>query len=177
VGLRGVSMGAYVSPQTVMATLQEVNKMKIDFNVPENLASKVRRGERVKVMSEAGDVQLSATVNAIEPQVNATSRNLKVRALIDGKTTLQAGMFVRVMLNTGGGDAMFVPSQAIVPDTRNKKVFLIKNGKAVSQIVETGLRQQDQVQIVSGAQLGDTIAISGILFLRPDAAVIVKKVM
>ncbi len=176
VGLRTVSMGAYVTPQTVMATLQEVNKMKIDFNVPENLAEKVKRGARVRVLSETNQAQ-TATVTAIEPQVNATSRNLKVRATIDGKTAWQAGMFVRVLLDTGGGDALFLPSQAIIPDTRNKKIFVIRNGKAVSTIVETGLRQQDKVQILTGANAGDTVAVTGILFLRPDAPAMVKNIL
>lgn len=175
-GLRQVSMGAYVTPQTTIATLQETNRMKIDFNVPETFATQVKRGAKVTVQSENGTTKYSATIAAIEPQVNATTRNLKVRAIFDGKTEFSAGMFARVLLDAGStSNAVLIPSNAIIPDTRNKRVAVIKNGKANFQLVETGVRQMDNVQIIKGLQIGDSIAVSGILFLRPDMAVQVKK--
>jgi membrane fusion protein (multidrug efflux system) len=175
-GLRQVSMGAYVTPQTTIATLQETNRMKIDFNVPETFVTQVKRGAKVTVQSENGNAKYSATISAIEPQVNATTRNLKVRAVFDGKTEFSAGMFARVLLDAGSSNnAILIPSNAIIPDTRNKRVAVIKNGKANFQLVETGVRQMDNVQIIKGLSIGDSIAVSGILFLRPDMAVQVKK--
>ena len=177
-GLRQVSLGAYVTPQTTIATLQEVNRMKIDFNVPETFAHQVKRGAKVNVQSENSTAKYSATITAIEPQVNATTRNLKVRAIFDGQTAFSAGMFARVLIDAGSSNnALLIPSNAIIPDTRNKRVAVIKNGKANFQIVETGVRQIDNVQIIKGLEIGDSVAVSGILFLRPDMAVQVKKVL
>jgi membrane fusion protein, multidrug efflux system len=177
-GLRNVSNGAYVTPTTLMATLQQVNQMKIDFTVPEIQAASLKSGGSVMVQMEGNMEKVKANIIAIEPQINQTTRNIKVRALLTKIPKGAApGAFAKVYLGEGNTtQAMLLPSNAVVPDTRNKRVFLIKNGKAKSVIVATGTRTEDNVQVLSGVEVGDTVAVSGILYLRPDIAVKVKKI-
>jgi membrane fusion protein (multidrug efflux system) len=106
------------------------------------------------------------------------TRNLKVRAILQDKhVALNPGAFVKVIIDEGKGKkAILVPSNAIIPDTRHKKIVLIKGGKARFTNIETGYRGEDKVEIVSGVEQGDTFAISGILFLKPDVEVKVKQV-
>jgi membrane fusion protein (multidrug efflux system) len=177
IGLRSVSRGAYVSPQDILATLQQTGVLKIDFVLPENYSRDIRTDSEVKVLADNGR-EFRARVLAVEPQVNTATRNIRVRAIINGEGTgLNPGAFVRVLIDNGSGKkAILVPSNCIIPETRNKKMALVKNGKVKFATVETGYRGKDLVEIVSGIEPGDTFAINGILFLKPDAEVMIRQV-
>jgi membrane fusion protein (multidrug efflux system) len=176
-GLRSVSKGAYVGPQDILATMQQTGILKIDFVLPEAFSSDIKVGGEVKVMTDRKQ-QLTATVIALEPQVNVETRNIKARAIIKGNASgLNPGAFVKVLLDMGQGKkSILVPSNSIIPETRNKKMVLIKGGKAKFTIVETGYRGEDKIEILSGIEPGDTFAINGILFLKPDAEVKIRQV-
>ncbi|MDI1234457.1 MAG: efflux RND transporter periplasmic adaptor subunit [bacterium] len=177
IGLRAVSKGAYVTQQNILATLQQTGTLKVDFVLPENYSNQLQTGELVKVFGD-NKKEFVAKVIAIEPQVNTSTHNIKVRAFIVGNSTgLQPGAFVKISIDEGKNKkAILVPTNCIIPDTRNKKIVLIKNGKANFTIVETGYRGEDKIEIVSGVAAGDTFAINGILFLKPDAKVIIRNI-
>src|SRR5690606_34639726 len=82
-GLRNVSIGAYVSPQDVLASIQQLENLKVDFVLPEVYASSIHKGKKVKVITDNGK-EYEAAVVAIEPQINTATRNVKIRALIKG---------------------------------------------------------------------------------------------
>lgn len=177
IGLRSVSKGAYVSPQDILATLQQTGILKIDFVLPENYSSDIRTNSEVKVVADNGK-EFRAKILAVEPQVNTATRNIRVRAVISSAGTgLNPGAFVRVVMDNGvGKKAILVPSNSIIPETRNKKMAVVKNGKVKFAVVETGYRSEDKVEIISGLEPGDTFAINGILFLKPDAEVNIRQV-
>ena len=176
-GLRNVSNGAYITPANIIATIQQTDALKIDFNVPENLAGLIKVGGGVKARVEGVPDTLRGTISAIEPQISVQNRSLKVRARIANTGGIAPGGFAKVFVDAGSStSALTVPTNAIVPDTRFKRVYVIKGGKASLTTVETGFRKQDKVEVVSGLQPGDSIAVSGILYLRPDAAVKVRSV-
>jgi membrane fusion protein (multidrug efflux system) len=177
IGLRTVSKGAYVSPQDVLATLQQTAVLKIDFVLPESHSPDIKVGEEISVVTDR-QVSLKATIIAIEPQVNTATRNIKVRALLNGRPQgINPGAFARVMIaKDQGKKAILVPSNCIIPETRDKKMILLRNGKAKFVAVETGFRDKDMVEITSGLVVGDTFAINGIMFLKPDAMVKIKSV-
>ena len=92
-GLRMISMGAYLTPATVITTIQQVNQLKIDFSVPEFYAQKIKKGAVVYVQSADNKTTADAVVTATEPLINATTRNLKVRAVLKGQA-FNLGAFV-----------------------------------------------------------------------------------
>ena len=105
------------------------------------------------------------------------SRNWRggVRARVSNNSSkLRPGTFAKVTLAIQNERGLVVPTQAVVPQTRGKQVVLIKNGKAVFQDVTTGIRTANAIQILSGVQAGDTVATTGLLFLKPDGPVKVK---
>jgi len=173
-GLRLVSEGAYVSTATVIGTLQETDKIKVDFSVPESYAKMIKIGKTVNIQTNASKEDLSATISAVEPQINAATRNIKVRARLN-KGTINPGAFVKVLLNEKLR-GIVVPTNAIIPDALSNILVLVKNGKAVFQNVETGIRNSDVVEIKEGLQIGDTIVVSGVLYVRPNGIVKIKKV-
>lgn len=173
-GLRVVSPGAYVTPQTLIGTLQQTDKVKIDFTVPESYASIIKKGDVIHVHSNASEEMLEATISAIEPQINAVTRNIKVRAFLN-KGLIAPGAFVKVVMNQQRQSIM-VPSNAIIPDAISSQLVVARNNKAIFTNVETGMRNESMVEIVSGVNPGDSIIVTGMLFVRPNAPIQIRKV-
>jgi membrane fusion protein (multidrug efflux system) len=173
-GIRVVSPGAYVTPQTLLGSLYQTDKVKIDFTVPETFASIVVKGNHIKIQTEGFDENLDATITAVEPQVNTVSRNIKVRATLT-KGIIHPGAFVKVFLDQNRKGIM-VPSNAIIPDALSNQVVVARKNKAVFVNVETGLRNENLVEITGGLSAGDSVIVSGMLFVRPNAPIKVKRV-
>ena len=171
-GLRQVSPGAYVTPQTLLGTLSESDNIKIDFTVPEFYSSLVKVGNTVNIQTNESDDKQPAVISAIEPQINVATRNLKVRARMNN-AKINPGTFVKVLLDKDE-EGIVVPSDALIPDASSNQVVLIKKMKAVFVSVETGIRNADAVEITQGIIQGDTIVVSGVLFVRPNALVKVR---
>ena len=119
---------------------------------------------------------------AIEPGVDEQTRNLRIRARVNKprrqwQPLFRPGTFARVTLTIQNEQSLVVPTQAIIPQTRTNQVILVKNGKAVFKDVKTGLRTAGTIQILSGLQKGDTVATTGLLFLKQDAPVKIGKVI
>lgn len=173
-GLRLVSEGAFVTQATVIGTLQQTDRTKIDFSVPETYAGLLKKGRKISVSANHSGEMVPATISAIEPQINPSTRNIRVRArLMEG--LLSPGAFVKVFLNekvTG----ILVPTSAIIPDAMANQVVLVRGGKAMFQNVETGIRKSDAVEITRGIQAGDSVVVSGVLYVRPNGDVEVTKV-
>ncbi|WP_448528673.1 efflux RND transporter periplasmic adaptor subunit [Raineya sp.] len=176
IGLKQVSLGSYVSPNQIITTLQSP-QLLVDFNVPEQYLTKIQIGSSVEMLVEGSSVKYQARIMATEQQVNASTRNLKVRARIEnGDKNLMAGMFARVLL--GGNEkqnALLIPTAAVIPETRGKKVVVIRKSKAEFVSIETGLRKESEVQVLSGLQAGDTIATTGLLFVKPNSSLQIRK--
>lgn len=179
IGLRNVSEGAYVTPQTLIATLQQLNPLKIDFAIPEKYAVLVKNNDRLRFIVDGFKDTFAANVYAIEPKVDVATRNIKVRARTQnpgGK--LLPGMFANVSLGIDGRkDAVMIPTQAIIPVARGKQAIVVKGGKATYVPVETGLRDADLVEITTGIQAGDTVVITGLMQLKPNGEVRISKIV
>jgi membrane fusion protein (multidrug efflux system) len=177
VGLRQVSPGAYITPANIIATVQQMDKTKVDFTLPEQYSNVVRKGSLVNIQLDArSNVRRKGLIVATEPQINLSSRNLKVRALLqDGLAN--PGAFVKVFINAGVDKrAIMVPTNCIIPEDRNNQVLLVKGGKAKVVNVETGVREASSIEITKGISPGDTVIVTGVLFARPDAPVSIRSI-
>ncbi len=176
-GLRQVSLGAYVSPTTLIATLQQLEKIKIDFTLPDQYNSIIKKGAYVDVELDASkSTKNKAQIIAIEPQVNQSSRNIMVRAVLQNAKANPGG-FVKVRINAGvDKKAIMIPTNSIIPDDKNNQVILVKNGKAAFVNVKTGVRKANNVEITSGVNVGDTVVVTGVLFARSKLGVLVRNV-
>lgn len=177
VGLRQVSNGAFVTTATILATMQETNQLKVDFNVPEEYVEYIKIGSTVEVVVDnAAGVTMSARIIATEPQVDVNSRNITVRAVLS-KNNVSPGTFARVYLKMGEARrAVQIPANSIIPEAKSKKVILVRNGAAKQVEVETGIRQSSLVEITKGIAPGDTVVVSGVLFARPGRPVQVRDI-
>lgn len=178
-GLKEISPGAYVTPASVIATLNQVSTLKVDFSVPEKYTSRIASGQIVNFSIEGNDKVYTARVVATESNVNITNRSLTVRAVVNsGTQALLPGSFAKVTINFAPrANAIFVPSQAIVPTARGKQVIIYNNGKALFNNVEIGSRDSSRVEVTSGLKGGDTILVTGIMATKPDSKVEIRKIV
>ncbi|MBK8581480.1 MAG: efflux RND transporter periplasmic adaptor subunit [Flavobacteriales bacterium] len=147
--------------------------MKVEFSVPERFGREVAVGKQI-IFTLDGDTALyTAEVYAIDPAVDVTSRTITVRARnanTNGK--LRPGAFAHITVQLSKvPTALMIPTEALIPDIQGQKVLVIKNGKAVSARVETGIRTNTEVELTSGVQPGDTVITTGLLQLREGMAV------
>ncbi|HVG12924.1 MAG TPA: efflux RND transporter periplasmic adaptor subunit [Flavisolibacter sp.] len=177
-GLKEISTGAYVTPASVITYIQKTAGLRIDFNAPEKYTSLIKKGQYVNFTVEGSERNYTAVVMATESGIEETTRSLTIRALVKGDATgLVPGGFAKVKLDFAPNEAaLMIPTQAIIPQARGKKVYVYRGGKATFVDVETGVRDESNIEITSGLTKGDTIILTGLLGLKPDAKVVISKI-
>lgn len=178
IGLRNISLGAYITPANILTSLSQVDKKKITFSVPEKYSSDIKQGMNIRFTIEGSPNNYTATIMASESIIESETRNLKILAVInEADAKLIPGSFAKVSLELGKNDlAVVVPTQAIIPSARSKQLVLFKNGSPEFVNVTTGTRGVENVEITSGIKVGDTVVITGLLFVRKDSKLIISKI-
>ncbi|HBB92214.1 MAG: hypothetical protein A2X22_06735 [Bacteroidetes bacterium GWF2_49_14] len=176
IGLRNVSLGSYIPSNTLIATLQQVDPIKIEFSVPEKYTTLVRTGMIIGFSMDYTPDPFTGRVYAVESGVDIATRTVQVRAICPNpKRILVPGTFTRVSVELEKiPDAIKVPSEALVGDIAGSKVFLKKGGKAVSVPVFTGIRTEKDVQVTEGLQPGDSLILTGLLQVNDGVPVAVR---
>jgi membrane fusion protein (multidrug efflux system) len=192
-GIRAVNVGQYLTPGTTVTTLDAIGGTFVDFSLPqENLAS-VRVGLPVRVTFEGSGDTAEGTISAVDPTIDPTTRNVKIRAAIpeEQKAKLRPGMFVNVSVVQLTKDAVVaVPLTAIVHASYGDSVFVIEqkkpgspgmtqtpDGKPVKiarqQFVRLGQMRGDFVAVTKGVATGQEVVTSGAFKLRNNSPVVV----
>lgn len=176
IGIRNISVGAVVTPATVIATLQQTRILKMDFTVPDQYRDEVTTGKKVTFTVTGKPDTFSGVISALEPAADAITRTLRVRAIVQNEEhKLTAGSFTHVVIPFDNNkNALLVPSQSIIPTEREKQVAVIMGGKAKMTTVKIGTRTNDLVEVVQGLKEGDTIITTGIMQVKQGMQVQVK---
>lgn len=191
IGIRQVDVGAYLASGTVIATLQDLSSLYVDFNVPEQALPHLSLGQQVLVQVAAYPGQtFPASLSAINPKVEESTRNLLARATLanpDGK--LLPGMFASLqLLLPNPQPQVVVPENAITFTLYGNSVYVISPKKteegqpvpgaggqpqliAEQRTVQTGERRDGWVVVSKGLQAGDQVVTAGQLKLSPGAAI------
>lgn len=179
VGLRDISEGAYVTPQNVIVDLQQVNPIKIEFEVPEKYLATVKPGQELTFSVSGSEQTYTARVYALSSDISPSTRTFTVRATAtNGNNLLKPGQFAKVNLVTGVNEqALIVPTDAVIPVIDGKQVYVFRDGKAIGTSVTTGNRLDSRIEITGGLQAGDTIIVSALLSLTNGTPVQVNKLI
>lgn len=166
-GMRNFSEGAFLKQGDLITTLSSNNQLKVDFTIAQNYAKSIALNKPVAVL--IGNDTLSANIYAISPLINKETRTLNVRALLHQKEVnkIKPGTFAEVLIATNMvDDAILIPTQAVVPSINEQTVYIVKNGKAVRKVIQMGNRDADNVLVLEGLSVGDTVITTGLLQIK-----------
>jgi membrane fusion protein (multidrug efflux system) len=173
IGLRSISEGSTLAVNTLIARLQSLNKMKLDFSIPEKYAAFVSKGQEISFHTDAMPNDIHAKVFAIEPKIDPNNRNILIRAIFDnpGKKYFP-GSFAKVQIVLKKDDnAIMIPTQAVTPILKGQKVYVVSGDSVVERKIELGERLDSMVQVTKGLEPGEVIAVKGVVLLRNGAKI------
>lgn len=178
IGIPRIDPGQYVQAGTVVATLQNLDSMRVDFTVPEQMAGQVRIGQPVRFGLTETDLPFAGKITGIDPRVDPQTRLIAVQALLENNRTtdLMPGQFVHVRVELPAEpNVVTVPQTAAVTSLYGDYVFVVeKDGEAQTAkqvFVKLGRRNGSELEIASGLQPGQTVVVSGQNKLQAGAAV------
>lgn len=169
IGLRYVSVGANITPATLIASLQSLKPVKIDFSIPEEYGPEIKLGQKISLRVAAAGEELEAEIYAIEPRIDLTNRTLRIRAIYpNDNRLLRPGAFANVQLELRNSEEVIeIPANALLPALKGANVLLWKNGEVKEQNIGVGQRFENTVQVVRGIAAGDTVITTGMMKLKP----------
>ncbi len=173
VGLKNVSLGSYITPNTDIASFQSLDQIKIDFSVPERYSGAIRNGQQFRFNRQGSTNTYNGSVFAIEPRIDMDTRTLRIRGIAPGsENRVLPGSFVEVRLDLSEVEnAIMIPSEAVIPEMGGQRVFYYSNGSVQSKSIDIGFRTENRVHVTSGIAPGDTIITTGVLQIRPGMPV------
>jgi len=173
IGLRRVSPGSFVNTSTIITTLDDVSKIKLDFSVPETFLTVLSEGMNIVAHSLVyPDQEFLGIVQSIDTRLDPISRSVRVRAIIPNPDeALKPGMFLTIDLQRDRGDVLLAPEQAIVPEGSAQFVYVVINGIVEKRKVILGRRIPGFVVIDEGLNAGDTVVTEGTHKLRDGTAI------
>jgi membrane fusion protein, multidrug efflux system len=169
-GLRNVSVGALLTPGTIVTTLVDDSLMKLDFPVPESQLSSIAQDMAIDAGSRVyPDREFVGSVASIDNLVDPVTRAIQVRALIPNPDRLlRPGMLMTVTLDANPREAVMVPEEALLHAGRGHQVFVLDGGeppRALRRDVAIGVRLAGRVEIRDGLAPGDLVVTHGTLLL------------
>ncbi|MEI7875918.1 MAG: efflux RND transporter periplasmic adaptor subunit [Alphaproteobacteria bacterium] len=178
-GLRQVDLGQFLSAGSVIATLQSLDPIFVDFLLPQQAVAQISVGQTVKAKVDAfPGREFTGKITAINPKIETASRNIQVRATLpNDDQKLLPGMFATVELETGAAQHLVtLPQTAVSYNPYGSLVYIVddKNKDAGGKpqpvarqvFVTTGATRGDQVAILKGVADGDMVVTSGQIKLR-----------
>jgi membrane fusion protein (multidrug efflux system) len=175
VGFPTVDVGAVVDADTVIASLDDLSSIRVDFRVPERFFGDVTPGAAVRAETTVwpGEV-FRGEVIGLSRRVDPVSRSFEVRARIDNTDyRLPSGVFLRVALVLEGREAVLAPEEAVTTRGDEASLYVVADGKARRRIVTLGARLEGRVEVTSGLSAGEVVVTRGVQKLRDGSAVTV----
>jgi membrane fusion protein, multidrug efflux system len=174
-GLRQVSPGQLVNAGTVMTTLDDVSKIKVDFSLPEVQMAVLKNRLMIEARSDAYPKQIfSGRVISVDSRVNPQSRSIAAQAEIDNpENTLRPGMLLEINVLQSQRNAIVIPELALQQLGSESFVYRVTLDNAVEKtVVKPGTRSFGFVEIAQGLKIGDRIVVEGTSKLRPGQTII-----
>ena len=165
-GLRKISVGALLSPGTVITTIDDIKKIKVDFSVPEKYLSLITKGCKIEATSIAlPNKKFFGTVQAISPRISATSRSMTVRGIIENDNyLLRSGMMLNVTIEMQDRNAIQIQESAVLNVGEKHYVYVVDSKNMVRQKeIEIGERRDHLVEVTKGLTSSDKIIIDGVV--------------
>lgn len=176
IGLKEVSEGSFVSPGTKISHLVNSSPIRIECSIPEKYTSLIKKNMKIQFHVYGNEQSFEAKISAINPMIDPISRTTKIIALYSNKKEeCKPGAFADIEIPLSVEEkAIIIPNEAIVPDIRGLRVFLLKQGKAKPKPIEAGMRTASSLEIIKGLNIGDTVLVAGASLMKAGSRVKAK---
>ncbi len=172
-GFRRVSVGALVTPGDLIATLDILDPVKLDFTVPETFLNDLKPGQEITAITEAYPGEsFTGEVTRIDTRVNLVTRSITVRAEIPNPDhRLRPGMLMTTTLRKNPRESLSIPERSLVSVQANHFAYVVEGTNARRATVTIGRRVPGYVEIIEGLEAGETVVTDGLLGLTDGAVV------
>jgi membrane fusion protein, multidrug efflux system len=172
IGLSSVSEGTFLNTGSKIANLVSINELEIECNITERHAQSLNKGKKLTFTLPGNQTIYNAEIYAIEPKIDDATRTIGIKArCLDNDSRLTAGSFVKIEIIVNQHKGIMVPGNALISDIEGYKIFKVKNNQSLPIIVNTGFRDEKNVEIISGIKPGDTLITTGAFMLRPKSKI------
>ncbi len=189
-GLRLINLGQTLNDGDTIVSLQAMDPIFINFQLPQQELAKIRRGLPVKLTSDAlpGET-VTGSITAVNPQVDSATRNIRVQATVaNSQEHLRPGMFVNVdVVLPEALTVLTIPATAVLYAPYSDSVFIVEDkpsdtgassGSIVrQQFVRLGEKRGDYITVLSGIKEGETVVSTGAFKLRNGQAVVLDNTL
>ncbi len=182
-GIRLINLGQMVDAGESIVSLQSLDPIYVNFQLPQQQLALVRQGYTIRVTGDvlSGEKAIEGTITAINPEVNSDTRNVRLQAtLANPEERLRPGMFVNVaIVLPEEKQVVTIPETAVSYAPYSDSVFVVEaakdqQGKVIrQQFVELGEKRGDFVAVQSGLEVGQTVVSTGVFKLRNGQSVVV----
>lgn len=171
-GLRQISPGQLVTNNTELTSLDDLSKIKVEFQLPEKYLNQVALNQPVAAKNVAYEQTFEGQVIAISSRIDKVTRAFTVRAIFDNAAErLRPGMLLQLKVETQAANALVIPEAAIIPMNQKQYVYQVVDGQVQRVEVQIGRRQPGLVEILTGLEQGDQVVTQGVVKVRPGSKV------
>lgn len=166
--------GVKVDANVLLVKIMDYSKLLMEVNLPEKTMGETKAGQVVRVTNYTlPNDTLLGSVNQLSPAINAETRSYKGLILVDNpRLQLRPGMYIKgEIVVASASNAIIVPKEIIVSKQRGNSVFVVEKGVAYERIVEFGLENPKEVQIISGLKIDEKLVVRGFETLRDRSKV------
>lgn len=177
IGLLDISVGTLAQPGIELATLDDINVMKMDFSVPERHLAALQKGVKIEATTQAyPDEVFSGEIAFVDTRINPNTRAVLVRAIIQNEQQLlKPGLLMRIKLMTQPRQALMIPEEAVTSSGNNQSVFVVDNSKPLTTVkkvmIKQGNRKWGEVEVLQGLSAGDEVVVHGTFRVQDGAQV------
>ena len=155
---RRIEAGDLANPGQVLLAVYDPTRMRLEAPVPNRLVDKLALNQKVEVSLETPDRSFQGQVSEIVSEIDPLSRTRQVRVHIEDTTfNILPGTFGRLWVNESPHDGILIPASALYGVGQLQLVQVVENGRVIRRLITTGPQQDDQVEILSGLEGGETI--------------------
>jgi RND family efflux transporter MFP subunit len=171
---KDADVGDLAVPGKPLVEMEDASHLRLEANVPEALAGNIKLGDVLAVRVDALETNFSGVASEIAPSADPNSCTFVVKLDLPAVPGLRSGQFGRVSVPTGLVSAVRVPASAVIERGDMELLFVVAEGRAHLRIIKIGARVGDEVEIVSGLDSGERVAVSGAEQLAEGQPVEVK---
>jgi RND family efflux transporter MFP subunit len=156
--------GDLAAPGKPLVEIEQTGALRIEADVPESMIANLALGQTLRVT--LGSNATTATVSELPPAADPASRTVQVKLDLPPGTTARSGQFARLAVPVSAGPQIRVPAAALLRRGQMEIVFVARDGQAILRLVKSGKRFDDEIEILSGLEPGESIIMNPPAALR-----------